>query len=241
MHMKTEGTRLKSIKNAETHLLVKHARHKWLSLIITSLTLCIFTGLVIVFFHEDRSNALTRLIQSTGVLGVLMAILLMAILSTLPVPSEFLMIVIMKIFGTWWGIFFSWSGTMIAAIVTFLLARHFGSRLLRIFVSEKRYQQISNWIGDRGVLGLLLVRVIPLPFIVVNYTAGISKSVRLWNYIWTSAVGGIPYYVGAALVFLGVSKKYMVWLVIGGVALLVVWIAGYFFNRHVQILKRWAH
>ncbi|GMA60109.1 TVP38/TMEM64 family protein [Alicyclobacillus fastidiosus] len=181
------------------------------------------------------------MIQSTGLLGILIAVVLMAVLSILPLPSEFLMIVIMKIFGPWWGILLSWIGTMTAAIVTFLLARHFGRRLLSHFISEDRFGQISNWIGNRGISGLIMVRIIPFPFIVVNYAAGVLKSIRLRDFIWTSAVGGIPYYIGAALVFLGVSKRYLTWLIVGGVALVVVWIAGYLFNRHVQWIKRFLH
>ncbi|WP_369125248.1 VTT domain-containing protein [Alicyclobacillus fastidiosus] len=90
-------------------------------------------------------------------------------------------------------------------------------------------------------MGLLLARIIPLPFIVVNYTAGVSRSVKPWNYIWTSAVGGIPHYVAAALLFVGASRKYLILLVSGGIVLLVVWTLGYLFNSHVQRLKRWAH
>ncbi|WP_206917238.1 TVP38/TMEM64 family protein [Alicyclobacillus suci] len=201
----------------------------------------IFAILIVIFFRFDRSNELSRVIQSTGILGVIIAIALMALLSILPVPSEFLMIVIMKIFGPWWGILLSWVGTMIAAIVTFLLARHVGRKLLRHFISEDRVEQISSWIGNRGIFGLIAVRIIPFPFIVVNYVAGVLRNIRLRDFIWTSAVGGIPYYIGAALVFLGVSKRYMTWLVIGAVALVTVWVAGYFFNRHVHSIKRFLH
>ncbi|WAH38822.1 TVP38/TMEM64 family protein [Alicyclobacillus dauci] len=209
--------------------------------IITVVTLAVFICLIILFFRIDRSNEATHLIQSTGVLGILVSILLMALLSMLPVPSEFLMIVIMRVFGPLWGAVLSFVGTMLAAVGTFLLARHFGQRLLRAFVSEKRVEQISEWIGRRGVVGLILVRVIPFPFIVVNYTAGVIRSVTTRDFIWTSAVGGIPYYVGAALVYLGVSKRYIMWLVIGGLVLGIIWIAGYIFNRYVPILKRWSH
>lgn len=210
-------------------------------ILISAATLAGFTVLLIVFLHYDRSNKISHLIQSTGPFGIAIGTALMALISLLPVPAEFLMIMFMKIFGPWWGMLYSWAGSMIAAILTFYLARHYGRRLLKTFVSEERLSQVSRWIGDRGVIGLLLSRIVPLPFIVVNYTAGISKSVKPWNYIWTSAIGGIPYYVGAALVFLGVSKRYMLWLIIGGCAVLIIWILGYLLNRHVEFLKRWTH
>lgn len=240
------GKRYENYQDAsstEAHSSASHAAptRRWFSLAITAFVFIAFTVLLIAFFHYDRANTVSRLIQSTGILGIVIAVLLMAILSMLPVPSEFFMILIMKVFGPWWGILYSWLGTMLAAIGTFYLARHFGKRLLRIFISEQRFRQVSGWIGDRGVLGLLLVRIIPLPFIVVNYTAGVSRQVKFWSYTWTSAVGGIPYYLGAALVFLGLSRKYLIWLIIGGIAIVLIWIAGLLFNRNVDVLKRWAH
>lgn len=210
----------------------------------TLISLSMMIGLIILivlFFRFDQSNDLTRLIQRTGALGIFVAIFLMAMFSILPVPSEFLMIIILKIFGVVLGTVLSFGGTMIAAIVTFFIARRFGRRMLPSFIPMRRVDDIASWIGRRGVVGLILVRIIPFPFIVVNYTAGLIRTVKASDFIWTSAVGGIPYYLGAALVFLGVSKKYMTWLIVGGVALVCIWIAGYIFNRHVSVFKRWSH
>ncbi|WP_051344132.1 TVP38/TMEM64 family protein [Alicyclobacillus herbarius] len=197
---------------------------------------------VVAFFHYDQSDRLSRLIIAAGPLASVIGIILMTIFCIIPVPSEFLIIILMKIFGPWLGSLYSWTGSMLGAMTTFWLARRYGGKMLRRFITEERFQQVNQWIGRGGPLGLLLARIVPLPFIVVNYTAGVMKSVRTWDYFWTSAVGGIPYYVGAALVFLGVSKRrYMVWLIIGGLVIVLIWIGGYFLNRHVRKLKRWAH
>ncbi len=214
---------------------------KWVGIGVTALIFLLFTFLVIWFFRWDQSNEVSRIIRSTGFLGVFLAIVLMAVISLVPVPSEFLMIVILKVFGPWYGILYSWVGTMLSAITTFWLARKYGRRLLKGFISDERLGQVSHWIANRGAFGLLLARIVPLPFIVVNYTAGISKEVKVLTYIWTTAAGGVPYYLGAALVFLGASRKYTVWIVVGGIAILSVWIGGYLYNRHVQAIKRWAH
>lgn len=124
MHTNTDqnGIQCKSSVNTETNSRSHHEYpwSKWFSFTITVATFSIFIGLVVVFFHLDRSNEISRLFQSTGALGILIAIFLMALLSILPVPSEFLMIVIMKVFGPWLGIIYSWSGgAMIVAIITF--------------------------------------------------------------------------------------------------------------------------
>lgn len=207
---------------------------RWLTLTLSALVIAGLVAVVIWFLRFDRANTISALIQHTGPLGILVGVILMAVLSVLPVPTEFIMIIIMKVFGPWWGILYCWVGTMISATITFLLARHYGRRLLRVFISERRVRKVSHWIEDRGVMGLILARIVPLPFVVVNYTAGISKGVKTWNYIWTSAVGGIPYYAGSALVFLGISQRTRTWLWVGGVAMVTIWIGGYLYNKRLE-------
>lgn len=198
-------------------------------------------GLVIAFLHFDRNGQLSAAMRSWGGVGVVVSVLLMGLFCVIPVPSEFLMVMNMKVYGVWWGIFYSWSGAMVGATVVFFMARHMGSRLLQAFVSEARLSQVESWVQRRGVWGLLLARLVPLPFIVVNYAAGVIRSVRVWDYVWTTGVGLLPYDVGAALVFLGFSKRFLIWLIIGGVAIVGFWIGGFVVNRHVRRAQRWAH
>lgn len=225
-----------------THAVESDAPRKghlnWKAIVATTVVVAGLTSLVVWFLRWDRSNTLSRIIQSTGPLGIGLSILFMATFSLLPVPSEFLMIVIMKIYGPWWGVLYSWIGSMSSAMITFFLARHFGKQLMRAFISEKNIRKVSRWIANRGAFGLILSRIIPVPFIVVNYTAGISPGVTWWNYAWTSAVGGIPYYVGSALVFLGASHKYMTWIFVGGIAVLGIWVGGYLYNRRLEKERR---
>lgn len=205
-------------------------------------TLLLGAAIAAGFLYWDRTGAITRMIMNSGPwLASFLGILLMTIFCIIPVPSEFLIIILMRVFGAWQGALYSWGASMIGAIVTFVLARRFGGRLLQKFITPQRFDQVSEWIGDRGRIGLILARIVPLPFIVVNYTAGVVKTVRVWDYIWTSAIGGIPYYVGFALVFLGVSEHITAWLTVGGILMLIVWLGGYLYNRHVHKAKRWAH
>jgi uncharacterized membrane protein YdjX (TVP38/TMEM64 family) len=197
--------------------------------------------LVVAFFYLDKNNQISNAIHSWGILGVFLSVFLMALFCVIPVPSEFLMIMNMKIFGVWLGIFYTWVGAMMGAVAVFFMARSIGSRILQAFITENRLQQVNRWIKNRGAMGLLIVRLIPLPFIVVNYSAGVMESVSPWEYIWTTAIGLLPYDLGAALVFLGLSTKYIWWLAIGGFAVIAIWVAGYIFNRTANKLNRWAH
>ncbi|RIV21830.1 TVP38/TMEM64 family protein [Alicyclobacillaceae bacterium I2511] len=194
-----------------------------------------------LFLYLDRNGQISRWIQSAGSWAILLSIFLMALFCIIPVPAEFLMILNMQVFGIWWGILYSWVGSMTGSIAVFLLARYTAGNFIRRFITPDRLAQVDHWVENRGNMGLLLVHLIPLPFIVVNYAAGILRSVKLWGFIWTSALGGVPYYLGAAFIFLGVSHRYMVWLMVGGVVVGIVWGLGYLYNRRVSKLARWAH
>jgi uncharacterized membrane protein YdjX (TVP38/TMEM64 family) len=204
------------------------------SLLWSAVVMGVCVVLVAAFLYFDRNNQISRLIQSTGGWGILLSVVLMALFCVIPVPSEFLILLDMRVYGAWWGALYSWGGSILGSIAVFLLARYAAPNLLKHLISEAQMDKVATWVRRRGIVGLLLVRIIPLPFIVVNYTAGIVRSIPLWTFIWTTAVGGIPYYTGAGLVFLGVSKKYMVWLAVGGTAIAAIWVTGYFYNRHTN-------
>lgn len=191
--------------------------------------------LVVGFFYLDRHNRIGRLIQSAGPFAVIASIVLMCIFCMLPVPSEFLIILNMKVFGVWWGVLYSWAGSLSGSIAVFLFARYIARDLLKRFIAEEHMRKVETWISQRGVMGLILVRIIPVPFIVVNYTAGVVRDISLWNFTWTSTVGGIPYYLAAGLLFLGFSKKLVVWLFVGGTAVLAIWLVGYMYRRKTKV------
>lgn len=212
----------------------KSAAKWWKGALVTSSVLLLGVWLVILFFHWDRDGALSSTIRNFGPFGIALCIALMAAFCVIPVPSEFLMILNMKVFGVWWGIFYTWIGAMLGALAVFYIARMTGRSILARFVSEMRIHQVETWVAGRGAIGLLVARLVPLPFIVVNYTAGILSTVRTRDYIWTTGVGLLPYDIGAALVFLGFSKKFGIWFLVGGVAVVGFWTLGWWLQRKMK-------
>jgi len=206
----------------------------WKGTLVTIAVLGLGVWLVVLFYQLDRAGTLSTTIRGFGAFGIVLCILLMAAFCVIPVPSEFLMVLSMKVFGVWWGIFYTWIGAMLGAITVFYIARYTGRKLLARFVPEFRMHQVEAWVARRGAIGLLLARLVPLPFIVVNYTAGALKSVRARDYIWTTGLGLLPYDLGAALVFLGLSRRFSIWLVAGGVAIIGFWIVGLWLQRKLK-------
>lgn len=200
----------------------------------------VLLGVIAVWLYFRYERYTSLFIHRLGPFGVFGAVVLMAILCIIPFPAEFLMVIDMQIFGVWMGIFYVWVGAMLGSYVTFLLAKRFGETLIRRFVSDRHVEKLNELVGNHGALGLLMARLIPfIPFVVLNYACAMIPEVGTWTYLWTTGLGIIPYDVGAALVFLGFSKRTLVWLITGGVAIVLIWLAALWIRQvHARRAKK---
>ncbi len=183
------------------------------------------------FLYFDRRDQLSNIIRAWGFGGIILAVLLMGIICMTPIPSEGLVVLYLKVYGAYMGVFYSWIGSSLGSLAIFGIAQVYGQKLMHKLISPDRVQTVDDWIERRGQLGLLVARLLPIPAFAVNYIAGVMPSMRLWPYLWTAAVSMIPYYIGTALVFLGVTREAWKWLLLGSVALVAFWSAGYLLNK----------
>lgn len=202
------------------------------------LFIILFSLGIVAYFYYDRQNAVSTIIQKLGFFGVILSVVLMAVLCMTPIPSEGLLVVYLKIYGVYWGTILGWLGSNFGALLIFFFARNYGQRFLEKIVKPERYRLVDNWVQRKGNIGLFVVRLLPIPAFAVNYAAGVIQSVRFWPYLWTAAVSIIPYYIGTALVFLGVSQQVWVGLAVGTVIILVIWGISYRIGREKLPLKK---
>lgn len=94
-------------------------------------------------------------------------------------------------FGFWLGLLLSLAGTVLAASVTFLVARHLLAGLVRRRLGP-RIDRLDARVERDGALALLSLRLTPaLPFFVVNMMSGLSiMSARRFASI--TALGVLP-------------------------------------------------
>lgn len=186
-----------------------------------------------VLLMLDRHHRVSHLIQSWGSLGIVVAILLMAIWCLTPIPSEGLLIVFLRVFGVTWGSLYAWLGSTMSALVIYYIARYF----TRIWVSRaknhERFEQVNDWVFAWGSIGLLFARMLPIPAFVVNYAAGMIPAVTVWTYTWTAMLAIVPYYLGVALVFQGVFGNW-IFILVGLVPIVIVALIGYIARRRIQ-------
>ncbi len=179
------------------------------------LAVAITLASVALFFYLGGNHAAHRFIQSSGAFGGLAAVALMAVICVTPIPSEGLLLVYFQAFGVGYGLFYAWTGLMVGTLATFVIARIVGRPLLAAFYSPKRLVQVEEWVDDKGTFGLFMVRLLPLPAVLINYASGLVKTVRLFPFLWTAGVSILPYYLATVTVYEGVSRGMWVFAVLG--------------------------
>ncbi|WP_435660939.1 TVP38/TMEM64 family protein [Leisingera caerulea] len=131
-------------------------------------------------------------LRSTGAWAPLAVIVLMVVHSFVPFPAEILALCAGAIFGTLLGAVLIWTGAMLGALVAFWLARRLGQEAVRDWLSKAQVRQLDAWTEERGALALLAARLVPvIAFNLINYAAGLTR-VRLWTFVWTTALGILP-------------------------------------------------
>jgi len=121
----------------------------------------------------------------------LLYMLIYVVWSLLFLPGVLLSFVGAVLFGVWEGTLYTWIGATIGAILAFGLARALGRGLVDQLSSGK-LQAVDGWLREHGVVGLFIVRLVPLfPFNYVNLACGLT-SIRLRDYVLATAVGIVP-------------------------------------------------
>ncbi|WP_407309596.1 TVP38/TMEM64 family protein [Desulfosporosinus sp. SB140] len=192
------------------------------------------TGILIIvgFLYIDRGQEISNVIRSTGCLGKVTAILLITLLSMTPIPTESLTIICLKSYGIVWGTFYSWVGSTLSSIAIYWLVQSIKEPLLHSIISQERFNQVNEWIKRKGTIGLVVARLLPLPAFIVNYITAMIPAIDFWSYLWTAALTIIPSYIATALVFMGISANYRIWLLVGSFAMVILWIFSYLMSRY---------
>jgi uncharacterized membrane protein YdjX (TVP38/TMEM64 family) len=193
-------------------------------------------GVLAVYFVALRNGDIRTVFSaatSLGPVGMVAGVVIMAVFSILPVPSEFVSILLMHTYGVWVGMVLSWIGGIAGAVSGLWLARSF-FRPTAERMGAKYLRLVEPWLRERGTAGLLAVRFIPLvPYHFVNYLAGVL-SVPVWPFLATTAAGTLPFQVGLAGVYSGVAYGSLADLAAGGGFLVALVLVGAWQRRRVM-------
>lgn len=107
------------------------------------------------------------------------------------VPITLLIAVTGIVFGPLFGAIYAIAGALLSAAVTYGIGRWLGRETVRRLVGA-RINRLSRRIAKRGILAMLVVRLLPVaPFTIVNIIAGASD-IRFRDYMIGTLLGITP-------------------------------------------------
>ena len=126
------------------------------------------------------------------------AVACFAALAFLGVPQFVLIAAAAAAFGAWRGLFYSWVGTMVSALIGFWLGRAWGGRLLPA-QGDGAVGRFMALVARNGFVASLVIRLVPFaPFVVVNMAAGVT-TIAMTDFVAGTAIGILPKIVVTAV------------------------------------------
>lgn len=174
-------------------------RSAWLRLVVLGVVIAAIA--VIVAGTGPPSGEQVRAeVRDAGVLGLGVFVLLYVGLALAPVPKNVASVAAGAVFGLATGFGVVLVSAVLGASIAFWIARLLGRDAVERYTGA-RAARVDAVIVRHGVLGIVLLRLVPLvPYTALNYLAGLS-ALRWWHYLVGSSVGMVP--GTAALVGIG--------------------------------------
>ncbi|MGE5339188.1 MAG: VTT domain-containing protein [Gemmatimonadota bacterium] len=116
----------------------------------------------------------------------------------LVVPVTVLIAATVFVFGPWLGSFYALAGASLSALATYGAGRALGRDIVRSLAGP-RLNRLSRMLGERGILAMATVRLLPLaPYSIVNLVAGATQ-IRTRDFLAGTMIGLSPGIAGIAL------------------------------------------
>jgi uncharacterized membrane protein YdjX (TVP38/TMEM64 family) len=138
-------------------------------------------------------------VDQLGAWGPAAAVAAAAALLAALVPRTAISLACGALFGPLGGGATAWVGAMVAAATTVAVGRALGHDTLARYAGP-RLARLDGWLARRGLLGVVVVRMMPLaPYGLMGYAYG-TTSVRLGAYLFGTAIAAAPSAVSYAAI-----------------------------------------
>lgn len=136
------------------------------------------------FFTRDT---LGHLLESAGLWGPLIFMLLYATGICLFIPGTLLTTLGAAIFGPYWGFLYVWIGAMVGASAAFWIGRTLAREFTSSHIGD-RVRKYDDAIERNGFGTVLYLRLLYFPFTAMNFGMGLTK-VRFRDYLLGTGLG----------------------------------------------------
>ncbi len=175
----------------------------------------LLTGIYLYFVHTGAAKGWLESIRQLGVFGIVLGIMIQSLVNVIPAPGEFVSLFLIEIYGPVAGGFYSFIGGVLGAILAYCLSDWIARPIIEP-MAKPYLEKIDRWLKKRGDIGLLIIRFVPLvPYHFINYAAGILR-VNKMAFIWTTALGILPYTITISSIFAGFRYGKFLPFIIGG-------------------------
>ncbi|BBA80211.1 hypothetical protein RGRSB_1832 [cyanobacterium endosymbiont of Rhopalodia gibberula] len=149
------------------------------------------TGIGVVLIWRIDFEELQIWLNKMGILAPIIYMVLYILATLLILPSTPLNLSGGALFGIGWGVFWTTTAAMLAAILSFAFTRTLGRKYVTRKLAGKG-EAIDAEIRQGGLFYLFAIRLLPIiPYGIVNFTAGLT-SIRFQDYLIGTALGIIP-------------------------------------------------
>lgn len=140
---------------------------------------------------DESLAAVREAVDRAGPAGPLLFIAAYALLTALLVPGSPLTVAAGVLFGPFLGTAYVVVGATTGAVAAFVWGRHLGRDAVARLAGD-RLERVDGWLGERGLVAVLYVRLVPLvPFNVLNPVAGVT-GLRLRDFALGTLIGIVP-------------------------------------------------
>lgn len=186
----TRADRSSGEKPAASAKLVSSRRLPWLRF-AALLVLLATGGVLAAWVGLPNTEELRAQIAGAGPLAPALFIALYALVSLLPVPKNVFAGLAGVLFGLALGVVVVVVAALVGAAAAFALSRVLGREVVER-ITGGRVAHVDALLHRRGMLAVIVVRLVPvLPFTAINYAAGLT-SVRTRDYAIGTALGILP-------------------------------------------------
>ena len=165
---------------------------------------------------------------------------LLEVLSIVIVPVTTLPLVVIA--SNLWGGFLTGVlnvvGWTIGGWIAFMIARKYGVKIVKKFISIKKINEIENKIPKEHLFwSVILLRVV-IPMDILSYALGIFTRMNVGSYLLATFIGIIPFAFIWAY-FGGINFYYqLILFLIVGILILIGWIIKLTCKKCIEIIKR---
>jgi uncharacterized membrane protein YdjX (TVP38/TMEM64 family) len=176
----------------------------WLALVVVIL-------LTVVYFsplraYLDRVYDVRDQVRGLGALGPLVLMLGVALLVAIGFPRLILCGIAGMALGFWSGLIWAQLGTLVGNYASFVVIRALGRNWAHSMLSRRPLlQRTIQQIQQKGALGVVLARQVPLPGVLINLACALLP-ISHFDFVLGTLIGQLPQAIPCTLIGAGVLQ-----------------------------------